>query len=441
MKNSVVNVLLLWLASMSMPSLVMASSPSTAMEDFVRDMEGAIAEEKRQDRLTARLWKMAKPLDDSRQLEEYQDFAINITQYAFKYIGCQNVHQFSDDLAQGEYSTTVMGMNRFVIFRLCPKSTCSNYYPKGCMSGYGDYVLPMEDYLQTINNNNKNDDYYYANANYYNDDGNADECENYYQPCKNYRTACKDYSQYAVDMQAYFQCSQFNVGNSAGYMGPHCRSDGVTIGIGLYKDQYCNQYNSDVTDLSTIFGTDLGDQNLKAYYSNKCISCKATDGYSLDADNENQVTPVCGALYDLSAKCNQYMGYQEGYADYNQEETSDEVCSFIDSLVSKTYDEYGEIMTKATFSDFIDINSYEKSLKYGMAASIILVASLLLYSCYLHRVISTSKYSWYPKGRRGYSTNVSPGDAEPMARLHSGIIQGRSRSGQSMELKNGGTYA
>jgi hypothetical protein len=59
-------------------------------------------------------------------------------------------------------------------------------------------------------------------------------------------------------------------------VGPHCRSDGKTIGIGLYKDENCNEYNADLTDISSYTGLDVSDDYLKFFYSDNCISCLAS---------------------------------------------------------------------------------------------------------------------------------------------------------------------
>jgi hypothetical protein len=327
-------------ASLVLSGIVDASKASdhALRKEFVQKMDDAMVHKKKQDDLNARLLRVATPVavdEQPRFLEEYQDFAINITDYALKYIGCQNVHTYSDELAYDEDSESVLGMNRFVIVRLCPRDTCSNYNEYGCNAGFGDYLIPMEDYLETMaenyfaqyqeycetcyscmhqqeayenslsnytngddayngddaNNRRRladddgaNDDAYYANADFYNnnDDANNENdnddleaCE-YVDVCENYRTACKDYSQYANDMEEFFECGEFNVGNYAGYLGPHCRSDGKTIGIGLYKDENCNSYNSDLLDISEMTGMDLSDYNLKAYYSSQCISCLAS---------------------------------------------------------------------------------------------------------------------------------------------------------------------
>lgn len=73
---------------------------------------------------------------------------IDLAGYALKYVGCQNVHTWDDNLADG--STNPLAMNRFVIFRLCKANDCSAYNKWGCNYNYGEYVIPMEDYLSIM---------------------------------------------------------------------------------------------------------------------------------------------------------------------------------------------------------------------------------------------------------------------------------------------------
>lgn len=541
----------------ALASFVIASANGSFLDrdDFVSNMESAIKRDERESRITGKLMELAKPIEnydsnEPRFLEEYQNFAINITQFALRYIGCQNVHQYSDELAAEDDATTVLGMNRFVVVRLCPKYECSNYHAYGCNAGYGDFLIPMEEYLQTmaedyfqqyqeycetcyycthqdyvaagddavnaaagddavnngqndyydddgngnvqqygddamnnanddavnnangnddaVNNANNddannaqndgnggrrlqysssyqsNDDYYYMNADFYNNMDNnnnnqGDICANIGDACESYRTACKDYSQFATDMEAFFECGAFNIGNNVAYVGPHCRSDGKTIGIGLYKDQYCNEYNSNTQDLSSIIGMDLGDENLKAYYSDKCVSCLASDGFELGQDEADEVTPICGSLYDMGAKCNLYMGNDGEINSDAQEESEDGVCTFIHNIMTNAYDEYGEIFLEAEgwMAYVPDVREMTDFQRYALSASILLCVGLLAYSCYLHRTISNAKYSWHPKGRR--SRDIHPGAAVPLGRMHSGIIQGRSRS--NMEMRDGAVFA
>ena len=371
--------------------------------------------------------------------DTFRDYGgLNLTQYALKYLGCQNIHTFNDDLADDEDSTTVLAMDRFVVFRLCPKKQCSNYHEYGCAYNYGEYMIPMEDYLQLMqayhiqqyqeycqtchqcmtqtgnfannndddgggnddgngngNNNNNNNNqrhlnndngnnnnggggqyanyYYNKNGNYYNrnfgnnnnngngnngnnnnnnynngnnnnnnngngnnnynmyaqqdddqvqnnnynnynynddnvanDDGNAnddaaaaaagdddayasskngnttsyrcayaDVCETYMEACAGMDTDDNAFAQ-SDAYSAYFQCSEFNVGGSVSYLGPHCRSDGFTIGIGIYQDENCYTYIGDVVDMQQATGQTFNDDYLSPYYPQQCISCTAS---------------------------------------------------------------------------------------------------------------------------------------------------------------------
>lgn len=347
-------------------------------------------------------------LQDQNGDDMYAAPQLNLTEYALKYVGCQNIHAYSDELA--EEQTNVLGMDRFVILRLCPRSECSNYNRFGCNSGFGDWAVEMSDYLMAMketylaeyqeycetcnscmnlfdsssyayaaqgddgnaaqgddgnvaqgddgnmaqgddgyaaqgndgynNNNNRrrrrhlanNQGNYYYSANDYNN-MNYDECAAYYDACTIYERACKDYTYKADDLSDYFECSAFNVGNNnnaggSSYLGPHCRSDGHTIGIGIYRDESCSTYIGDLVDIGTYTGMDIQDDYLKAYYSDTCMSCLASDGYAFDDLNQNQngqnqnqnngqqeaqASEICEALVEESAMCNKFMGNDAWY--------------------------------------------------------------------------------------------------------------------------------
>lgn len=345
-----------------------AQSSSHIRADFVHAMDRATGkqqeEHQKQETFLSRLAQVATPAtenpaymksldDEHRHLEEWSGFAVNLTEYALKYVGCSNIKTWSDDMAEDgdNYYNTVLKTERFVVLRLCPRDSCSNYNRYGCMEQYGDYLIPMEIYLQIMaetffaqyqeycetcyecmsafngddaagsnynnnngddqynnnaangddaynnNNNNNNggrrqlyDDAYYNNAaanddannnaagddfyNYYQNNANQGGGCEYYSVCENYESACQDYSNVANDLQQYFQCSQFYIGNSLGYLGPHCKADGKTIGLGIFHDENCYQFNADLQDMSTYMA--VSDNDLEAYYSNNCISCLAS---------------------------------------------------------------------------------------------------------------------------------------------------------------------
>lgn len=138
--------------------------------EFVREMERLEKEtlrKKSQKSLQERLLKVAQEIlpssfsqtterdlaNNNYQNDDYlsnyvyaNDASIDLAGYALKYVGCQNVHTWDDNLAGGD-STSPLSMKRFVTFRLCKANDCSAYNKWGCNFNFGEYVIPMEDYL------------------------------------------------------------------------------------------------------------------------------------------------------------------------------------------------------------------------------------------------------------------------------------------------------
>jgi hypothetical protein len=136
--------------------------------------------------------------------------------------------------------------------------------------------------------------------------------------CSNFRYACRDFNPNATFYEDYYSCSAFAVGNNVGYLGPHCGSDGRTIGIGIYKDAFCSVYLGDEQDIQQYTGYKFDSSELQFYYDKACISCSAIDGFSLITDDalmaSRDITyPLCAMLYENSAKCNRALSV----TDYN----------------------------------------------------------------------------------------------------------------------------
>jgi hypothetical protein len=127
--------------------------------------------------------------------------------------------------------------------------------------------------------------------------------------CENYKSACKSYSKKTKYYEDYFTCSEFIVGDQSGYLGPHCRSDGYTIGIGIFEDSDCTSYIGDKVNIQQYTGQEFDDKELKAYYSKECMSCVASESYSLYTDDSfgSMIYPVCAELHDTSAQCNLHL--------------------------------------------------------------------------------------------------------------------------------------
>lgn len=90
-------------------------------------------------------------LHAARRLDDNQN-QVDISTFAVKFQKCQFIKAYSDDLAENKDSDTVLGMKRFVIFRLCPDNSCNS-----CNSNYGEYMVDLETYLEaTVEYQKKN---------------------------------------------------------------------------------------------------------------------------------------------------------------------------------------------------------------------------------------------------------------------------------------------
>jgi hypothetical protein len=77
----------------------------------------------------------------------------------------------------------------------------------------------------------------------------------------------------ANDYSGYFQCSavQDSSGNNY-YVGPQCSSDGRSINITVFSDQYCYSPNTGV-NAAYVTGVTFEDDAFAEYFPSDCTSC------------------------------------------------------------------------------------------------------------------------------------------------------------------------
>jgi hypothetical protein len=334
---------------------------------------------------------------------DFYDFSeytpnFNLSDYSLKYVGCSNVKTWSDDLAGDDSAASPLALHQYVVLRLCEHDHCSAYNQYGCNYQYGEYLLPLADYLAILTRfhlqqyqrycavctecltwkqqttTTSNDDYYsdgdisssygygdnddlsngynygsgggynrnlgYSNSGYSGSSAgnrpwfiqNDGSCL-FSTVCTNYTDVCASYSESTPSYQSFLQCSAFNVGNMVGYVGPHCRSDGRSIGIGLFADENCHNYLGDEVHIGQYLnGGSYDADELAPFYQQSCISCSTarSDGqYVLrrnsnytsydngNSQNGNQnlnVYPLCNQIYWNGAKCNRHLpGFMDTY--------------------------------------------------------------------------------------------------------------------------------
>ena len=161
----------------------------------------------------------------------YSNSNQDLTSSALKYVACKNIHSFSTDVGG-------LQMHRFVVLRLCPATSCSSYNVVGCSSDYLEYMLPVADYLQIMN------DYHFTAFEKY-----CTTCE----ACTTFEVETDDAAAAADDDDAY------SYDDDANYNGD---DDDAAAANNYYYDDNYNQRR--------VLQTKTGDRSLYnyGYYSN-----------------------------------------------------------------------------------------------------------------------------------------------------------------------------
>ena len=237
------------------------TSSSEVMREFVEAMdEIAVVEKQRDDytmeahqhlQLQRALLRAATPRhlanNNGNDDGNGSSGSVDLTKFALEYIGCSNIRSWDDDEAENKDSTSPLSMYRFVILRLCEASSCSAYNRWGCSSNYGEYMIPMEDYLQIMFNHHTTQFGYYCNL-----------C----QKCMNYNPSSSS-SSYTDDA---------NSGNDDGW------------------SSYSQYWGTEITDDEGAADAATDDGNNAAadgddYYSDDVV---VDDAYNYDNDNNRQ---------------------------------------------------------------------------------------------------------------------------------------------------------
>uniref|UniRef100_A0A7S2P0U7 Uncharacterized protein n=1 Tax=Leptocylindrus danicus TaxID=163516 RepID=A0A7S2P0U7_9STRA len=360
--------------------------------------------------LTAALMKKAQLVPGSKTIpdfmmerkldgyaEEEQQWSFDPTNYSLKYARCQMVEQYSDEVAEdagqenqnGYVMTTVVKKQRFAVFRLCPSSFCSSKSQFGCDSGYGEYMVDLGEYLQTMMqyNENKKENYCKfcedcAAGNGDNrmkrrklegqegegEDEAEDEAEeevNYcnVSACNNYQDTCEEQENYGddepIEYDRYFECQQVQGADSYGnelnlYVGPHCTNNAYSIKLDLFYDEFCTNYAGNKYKLNSFTGLNFESSGLSEYYDGSCVSCKeSADPYAnVDEDNEDgdDIAEVCEELYMQAAKCEEGISSSSSSKSYAEKEKEQIACTYISNVMKGAYDEKGQI--------YLDLKSY-----------------------------------------------------------------------------------
>jgi len=351
------------------------------------------------------------------------DAEVALDAYSIKFVKCQFVKAYSDELAE-EGAETVLATNRFIVFRLCVTGASS------CSTNYGEYVVDMDTYLNYMVEYKQEEQEAMCEACGENcaqeyDDANADEEEEaedeeededgderrlrrfkrkldgavdgYTSDC----TTCVDdcakidamEENYYLDASNFIACQVVQGDDDDGggavlYGGPMCGSQGTKIKIGVFTDEDCMFLDSSL-DVEDYLADEDGNQMklshalLKTTYDNSDpISC-------LDDAEENAyyaaTREICTNLYDGAGKCESIYSFAQTAA-MSQEQSDNEelVCGYIDSLNSGTYSQDGEIVVGGNPTYTPGGTSTTGGQKFALTFFILGTVGLAVYAAMLH---------------------------------------------------------
>mmetsp|Transcript_43410 Transcript_43410/g.74084 ORF Transcript_43410/g.74084 Transcript_43410/m.74084 type:complete len:393 (-) Transcript_43410:233-1411(-) len=281
----------------------------------------------------------AKVLSKARRLEQDENEEIDFTWVAnmsLKFQGCYHTQSWNDE-ADGEEDIRI-STQRLVRFRLCPSDTCSMESAAGCTSGYGDYIIGMEDYLEAYFEAIQQDQEY--NCEYEKDYGDCacdgeNQGDDFDEEICEYDCYMGKGMEYCVDRNPYAEegeeeeeeqelremaeCRELEVNNdnrrkleeeeAQYFIGAYCSDSGAAIHLGVFTEESCSQFADEfggASTYATLTGGELPYAD-STMIGSECMACKepadADQNNNNDQQDEDEVKEGCERLYEAAGKC------------------------------------------------------------------------------------------------------------------------------------------
>jgi len=176
---------------------------------------------------------------------------------------------------------------------------------------------------QDDNGQNNQQQNYYNNNGQYNNNQNQNNNGQYNQ----YNNGQQNNGNYYQDVQVF--------------IGPGCSSDGTSIALGMYMDEYCSYPASSLSFSDIASGWETGlpfsDGGL---VSMNCVAC-----YGPDQDYNYELSELCMGSYEAStSRCESQM---ESYSYYGQKNNG---CDYVEALIETVYSDSSSSSSTAASS-------------------------------------------------------------------------------------------
>ena len=343
-----------------------------------------------------------KLLSEARKLEQ-EDEEVDLSwvvDYSIKFQGCHHITQWNGEADGGE--DVRIATKRLVRFRLCPTASCDSESSGGCSSGYGEYIIDMDTFLQAYLEDKQEleewtCEYYQQNKCACDDDDNKDdgfeeeECLNecYAKYGLDYciEEEADDAAGEPFELEEYVECGEFKADDRRRrleeevqyFIGPYCSDQGGKIYLGMFTDDTCSIFADDYAGTSTY--KDFTGESLPYSSSSvvgmECVTCaplqdveEENNGNGND-DGEVEIKEMCEQMWQTAGKCEKKL---DAVNDPNKN-----ACNYMDGI--KVVRQDGMVKVKkgsASAAAFIGVFAVSSALLAG-------------YVYYLSTKLTTSK--------------------------------------------------
>ena len=98
-----------------------------------------------------------------------------------------------------------------------------------------------------------------------------------YDTCRYYQNVCE--TDVDESLSQYFECTEVQRSNgNVAYIGPHCSANGITITLGVFADEDCNEYIGNGVKIENFLGYQLEGDELAPYVTGSLIDIIPEEG-------------------------------------------------------------------------------------------------------------------------------------------------------------------
>jgi len=294
-----------------------------------------------------------------RQLDQNAQDAGWISSYSIIFDSCHTLVQVADEANEDQ---GMIYNKNLVTFYLCPTETCGSHV-KNC----GKYVVGMEEFVDAWTEAKLEEKEWQCEnirENCYCDNANDDEvCENQCYTDAGMEDCIEYEGGEEFQIQEYIECraveNQNNNNNNNGnaqqyqdangnvyyyeevFAGPYCASNGKSIHLGMFYDEFCSIKADDSMYASmNYYGKDLpfSATSKQSIVTAECMGCKEQDqdnnnnnnNNGDDAQDEDNVIQMCEEMYENAGKCEEKIETSNQYQYKNTQ-----ACDYINNILPR----------------------------------------------------------------------------------------------------------